>query len=419
MKSLHYPGVAADELHDQISKAEDPYVGSEESLGHAQEHLNDCHAYHSQCSPAADGFTPTRLLQIVQSSDCTAIRLIEPDPGTHFKWAALSYVWGGDQAFKSTIASPELLKSDMPVQSLPTTIRDAIKVCQGLDLSYIWIDSLCIIQDDEQDLDRELAFMPKIYQQAWVTISASSANSVSEGFLHDRHPESEDPNLKIPVALPYMSEDEVTSGTIILAKKKALEDHLVSVPINQRAWTYQERRLSPRLLDFHGLNLSINCRTGQWSRAAWVNWNYGVKQHWSEVHNFPPCLHGQPLPTWHSIVEEYASRELTYGADKLRAIAALADLYMKEYNHTYLAGLWKESLLEDLCWYISKSFLISDCNPLPRPSQYRAPTWSWAAVDVGRATHKLWFLVTAQNSRDIRGESAHLGDFRALTGILS
>jgi hypothetical protein len=96
-----------------------------------------------------------------------------------------------------------------------------------------------------------------------------------------------------------------------------------------------------------------------------------------------PCLQDQDLPTWHSIIEDYASRLLTFPEDKLKAIAALADLYQTRHRHIYIAGLWKESLMHDLCWCIMpKNGEGQDQRLLPRPRQYRAPSWSWAPVDI-------------------------------------
>jgi hypothetical protein len=94
-------------------------------------------------------------------------------------------------------------------------------------------------------------------------------------------------------------------------------------------------------------------------------------------------MENQDLPEWHTIVSNYASRKLTFPGDKLRAIAALADMYKARTKQTYLAGCWRDTLVHDMCWVINTPFLRGPkCCLMPRPFAYRAPTWCWAAVDL-------------------------------------
>jgi hypothetical protein len=304
--------------------------------------------------------------------------LIEPNP----KWAALTYVWGGDQEFKATLSTLSMLRKKFDVQRLPSTIRDALTVCKGLELEYLWVDCLCIIQDDPADLARELAIMPQIYQQAWVTISASTAKSVQDGFLHDRGYKTL--GDRTPISLPYTYKDGVNSGTIIIgeASRPSVADENDTMPIHHRAWTYQERRLSPRILDFTDRNLTFICRTGKRCQGSgsmlWTSPEAGLWK--TQQHNIP-CLFDQDLPTWHSVVVGYINRELTFPGDKLKAISALADVYRRSTKKSYVAGLWKESILHDLCWrFMTPRSLKTTDVLLHRPVDYRAPSWSWAAA---------------------------------------
>jgi hypothetical protein len=99
-------------------------------------------------------------------------------------------------------------------------------------------------------------------------------------------------------------------------------------------------------------------------------------------------LESQDLPEWHVIVKNYAPRKLTFPGDKLKAIAALADLYKTRTKQTYIAGLWRETLVQDLCWVVNTPFLRGPRSCLmPRPFEYRAPTWSWAAIDLQEHLH--------------------------------
>jgi hypothetical protein len=151
--------------------------------------------------------------------------------------------------------------------------------------------------------------------------------------------------------------------------------------------TYQERRLSARLLDFNNVGMVFTCRTGAKCQGARsLLWAARGSLKWKEQQDQIPCLDSQELPDWHAIVRAYAPRKLTFPGDKLKAIAALADIYEKKTEHTYIAGLWEESLVHDLCWVIDvkegPQGTTSGHNWEPRPPEYRAPSWSWAAAEI-------------------------------------
>lgn len=99
-------------------------------------------------------------------------------------------------------------------------------------------------------------------------------------------------------------------------------------------------------------------------------------------------MENHELPNWHAIVRDYATRKLTYPNDKLKAIAALAELYRIRNKQKYVAGLWMETLVLDLCWISSGDG--TGIGLTPRPCEYHAPSWSWAAIDVG-TTRELFF----------------------------
>jgi hypothetical protein len=382
--------VATLELSNRVKVAQNPFVGSERSLQQAREWLKTCHHTHPQCSRAAYDFVPTRLLRLTPSNGSSTVHLVDNFPGQFVEWAALTYVWGGDQVFKTTVASMAAMTRGISIADLPRTLQDAIRVCRGLEVQYLWVDCLCIVQDDEDDLTRELAIMPYIYQRAWVTISASTAEAVNEGFMQDRGYETL--GSSVPISLPYLSTDGISTGAIILAEIQP--DHISErvvqdkSPIHRRAWTYQERRLSPRVLDFNERNLTFLCRTGKYSEGDGPTlWSCPGDDSWQQQQRNIPCSQDQdqPVPAWHAIVEDYIKRELTFPDDRLKAIAALADLYRLRTGQTYVAGLWKETLVYDLGWLIQSSKQSRSYELLPRPAEYRAPSWSWAAINLAES----------------------------------
>lgn len=115
--------------------------------------------------------------------------------------------------------------------SLPKTLQDAIVVTQKLGLQYLWVDSLCIIQDDPQDLTREIANMANIFKCAFVTISAASAPRVDRGFLEDRQTKH---NRRIN--LPYRSAT-ISNDSVFIEREQSTYDDAED-PINLRAWVW-------------------------------------------------------------------------------------------------------------------------------------------------------------------------------------
>jgi hypothetical protein len=116
-----------------------------------------------------------RVLQLRESGS------EEPRP-----YAALSYCLGGEQQICTTNSTLHRHLTRLNEKHLPATVRDAVTVTERLGITQIWIDSLCIIQDDIHDKTVELAQMPLVYNQATVTIVASRAIRVQEGFLLPR-----------------------------------------------------------------------------------------------------------------------------------------------------------------------------------------------------------------------------------------
>ena len=355
-------------------------VASQSTLGQMYRWLVECHSSHTLCRQDHSSFVPRRLLHINFGTRAPVLRLVENGQSVQIRWAALSYVWGGGQKLKTTISSIADMKAGIGTERLPRTLQDAVTVCKAMCLEYLWVDSLCIIQDDPSDLAQELTSMPQIYQRSWVTISASTAANVSKGFLQERCYSHD----QRPLSLSYLADDGLATNRIVFINFRTNSCLSWESPIHERAWTYQERRLSSRTLDFSDKGVIMYCHTNKRCQG------YGSLMGWSafgdtedaklvvrtERRLYKPVSEYQELPEWHDIVAGYVDRKLSFSSDKLIALSALASLYRQCTGYTYLAGLWKESLISDLCWRSAYHSLA------PRPKEYRAPSWSWAAVDL-------------------------------------
>ncbi|KAH7408974.1 heterokaryon incompatibility protein-domain-containing protein [Cadophora sp. MPI-SDFR-AT-0126] len=313
-----------------------------------------------------------------------------PDP-----YAALSYCWGGPQPLQTTKSNQKERMHDLEFSKLPKTIADAVICTHNLNLKYLWVDSMCIIQDCEEDKTRELGVMAGIYSDAYVTIQAARAPTSTSGFLAPCEPEH------ISISLPYCCpSDEFGSVTLTPIRGVVPVSASVKQVLDGRGWTFQEMILSPRILVYS--NLQLFCKTNAdevQSHGGQLKWrDYGFQTGRRDLSSVERMLRPQhtnatqdifarPATTdlaihksWLQVVAEYSLREISDPHDKLRAISALAsrfhDLKGSNDNNTYLAGCWSKTLLVDLSWKLQPHI-----RPSTRPVEYRAPSWSWASVD--------------------------------------
>ncbi|KAF2827622.1 HET-domain-containing protein [Ophiobolus disseminans] len=327
----------------------------------ARKFLNNCQEGHEICHKRT-ATLPTRVIDVGTKSPIKLVKLYWSDVDETGQYAALSYCWGGHQPLTTTTSTAQDITDGLLFSRLPRTLQDAMIVTLELGLRYIWIDSLCIIQDDPSDLGREIAKMAETFQGAFVTISAASSSSVHLGFLSDQHT-----TPRTRIAVPWKSPN-VEDGTILVEQSRTAYDPTED-PINLRAWTLQEHILPRRMLVF-------GTRELWWTCEKEVRFDSLPTR---RIHNVPVVQRKSgsdrySLEYWRLIVRDYTRRFLTYPNDKLSAIAGVADLYSQFFNSRYLAGLWEQALLSELMW-------CSNRSDISRPLAQRAPTWSWASVD--------------------------------------
>lgn len=370
----------------------------------ARQRIDECVHGHTCCQDLGSpngthrSRLPTRLL------DCTDLahpRLVSPNQG-HAEYLALSYVWGEDQIHKTTRSNLSTYERGIEPSLLPATIRDAIRVTHMLGFRWLWVDSLCILQDSDKDKLHEVGRMHHIYRYAHLTIIAASANKASEGFLHTRSPPEDEivlPFICPPDALASTGCRDIhslaqpQSGTVCfapesLARSTYSDDNGLMC---KRAWCMQEYLVSPRSLIFTPRTLHFRCLAGMRGIGE------GSLCPAYDKPRIPQTLFLQDLPiaklgspewidmheAWLEVVSDYSTRTASDESDKLVACAAVAEQFHRVLRSDYLAGLWRSDvLLIDLLWTTVKPE-----NPSPglpshtRPTAYRAPSWSWAAIE--------------------------------------
>ncbi len=344
------------------------------------------------------GIMPTRLIEITGTSETISLRLRQAEEVGRVPYAALTYCWGGEQPMKCLSSNIVSYGTGIPFERQPPTIKDAAKVCQGMGLQYLWIDALCIIQDDFNDKSVEIGKMTSIYGSATVTIAAARSSSVTEGFLGERFP---GPREGAIVSYRCFNGG---LGSITLVK---LDDGgFESVePIDERGWALQERLLSSRIIEFgsrqtrwicpetRSSGFSLEGFTDGWKREV----NFSSKRKTETLDLKSICtakstidFYGRPrnsqykeyldaMEHWEHICETFTERALTLSSDRTLAISGIAQIFAESSEDQYIAGLWKSCFHSGLLWKIEHSY--QSPKNIPQPTTYQGPSWSWLSVN--------------------------------------
>ena len=286
-----------------------------------------------------------------------------------------------------TVDNIESMRADLVVECLPLTFQDAITATRELGFAYLWIDSLCIMQDSDEDWRHEAGRMQTYYKQATLTLAIDCTSGDHEGFLNV--PRRDD--LSFAQSSVRRGEMEPACTAYLRRWVDFVGSPRERTHLSGRAWTLQEDLLSPRSLHYTSDGLKWECQAHRISERdlspIGINENEMTevtKQYFlqPQAADDGPLLvrwpymqkYFKPLPRWYSIVDEYSQRCLTFGKDRLIALNGVAMEVATQTGFTYLSGLWKEDLHFGLLWQI-------DARGVPLKTK-RAPSWSWAALDI-------------------------------------
>lgn len=327
---------------------------------------------HLATSSGQHTFKPARLI------DANCPRLVASSEIPHDSiYVALSYVWGPNQNYILTKDTMSEKMDALDMNLLSGSIADAIHVSRRLGFKYLWVDALCIIQDSNEDKITELAKMSSVYQYAALTIVAANSASAHSGFLTKP---IEPDYLVSPFEVPfYPSNNQPEAITLTYVATTPDRYKREKDPINSRAWTLQEQLLSSHMLVFSYEGVQKFCRKNQIECAPQAQLR-GLTSY-AKIFGHNGLDFTNTRQAWESICTEYTERQLTHGSDKLSAVAAVAEEIGREWGGRYLAGLWEDTLLRDLQWTRSPSRRGHRNIVCPRPTAYRAPSWSWASID--------------------------------------
>jgi hypothetical protein len=347
----------------------------------------------------------------------------------------VSHCWGSDLHKQLRLDSKNItdFKNGIRLKDLPRTFREAVEYAARLPrVGYIWIDSLCIKQGPEEVEDwlKQSATMDRVYVEGFLNISATAATNSDGGLFFPREPELllEDeitlnvdgmPGANTDMAKPQGKTHRNNLQRCIILDASFWSNLVEKAPVNTRGWVLQERILAPRVLHFCHNQVAWECSEFDAAEGQ----PYGVPNFQLTSDGVveesrlkaldpeadgkrlrrirlqgldDPDVHLQPkiyaLELWRRIVEVYSQTAITNPGDKLIALSGMArsiapKIGTSENPAKYVAGLWNVHLASQLLWKIESVFRKSDSvfeHLSTAPQTYRAPSFSWASIDVQR-----------------------------------
>ena len=382
--------------------------------------LSNCQNNHPDCSSEELGFMPTRVVDVGSNEDQEPRLVLTADQPTGpyrkftaSRYIALSHCWGSTMPNTATTTSStiaERLKS-IPLAGLPRTFADFIDIARRLNVQFVWIDSLCIIQDSKEDWAREAAQMASVYSSAFCTIAASASADGHGGCHVDRRSEPYGPVILPLTEIDVNGNPSIQSVRVFSQFGKPTVNILQQDPLSGRAWTFQERELSHRILHYSKDSIRWECRVLKASlQFPWQdiksfngsNRTFDVGQIGAprSGQQFNDKPNGKDQEVWFQAVQNYTNRALTKQADVLPAFSGIARAVQYRTGDRYLAGMWYSNMLHCLCWRSAwdpagGSPIFEPNKPAliyhTRSSEYLAPSWSWACIK-GRVRYEWWIF---------------------------
>lgn len=354
------------------------------------EWLQECN-HHETCQPKLDTGCPKRLIQVSGS----LVRLV--DAGSQFKenYTTLSHRWGtkdvADKMFKATRCNMKDLQESIHWENLPQTFQDAITITRNVSCNYIWIDSLCIIQDDDGDWKEQASQMSSIYANSYLNIAATASHDGSGGLMFPRFSLNEDRtssgttpvhSVELSHGLAVRPDLEHVHCIFFEEEYRRLKKGALS-PLLTRAWVFQEQLLPGRTVHFTYSEIVWECRHHTVCECGGLN-DWG-RHHTNPKKSFNDSITGKAEPhtmfkSWQNFVRAYTALEVTKNEDWPFAIAGIASRLQHKVKSHYLAGLWEADFPAGLLWsasYRTPTEPLKESQYHWNPSEDTPPTWSW------------------------------------------
>ncbi|WYZ40838.1 hypothetical protein EsH8_IV_001179 [Colletotrichum jinshuiense] len=338
-------------------------------------HVGACHSFPAESSWQKSK-PPSNLLLVDVVQNCL-VQTTAPSP-----YVALSYVWGRlPDVLETTIANfqqlqtPDALVSDPWAETLPDTVRDAMRLVAVMGHTYLWVDRLCIVQDDYGQKAAQLGQMASIYENAYFTIVAADGDDANYGLRGVASPSGVSTPRPVPQTILRLSP---------ACDMHVFETYRAEIDANlkewhTRGWTYQERLMSRRNLVFFGDRAMWEC-----SRALFREELAGEPEGVlpdrtslprSSLYDFFALAPWPRLEDYFAHVTAYNERRLSFESDALVAFSSALDALGRSFHAGFLFGLPELFFDLALLWHpATKMRRRTDAAGRPL-----FPSWSWVA----------------------------------------
>ncbi|TXB96962.1 hypothetical protein FocTR4_00011561 [Fusarium oxysporum f. sp. cubense] len=304
-----------------------------------REWLDRCDKHHKDCKhKKTSAWKPTRLLYVCNTQAALQVRLVESqDIPDGVEYLTLSHCQGAGSTLQLTRSNIEAFKSSIPVDELSRVFIDACNTAKRLSHDYLWIDALCIIQDDPADWQHEVGCMASTYGNSWLNVSADGDDEAGHGLFCPSDKRAGRPWC--PVYIQREWGDGFPSNYCISEYHNWWE-RISDSQLNRGVWALQERVLSPRVLQLGLKQVALECS----SNAVCERLPYGdpTIRHDDFTEKFVldarnrnlSCLTPEnAFRNWNQVVQAYSQGQLTVATDKLIALSSLIDVLYPVFQH--------------------------------------------------------------------------------------
>jgi hypothetical protein len=361
----------------QLASSDDvcarPYDSAWISIDIIRQWLQHCDCAHGKdCQSSAYIPVPQCSINLI---DLHQMRLVTVTGARTY--VVLSYVWGNVETLQTTKANFEsfqetnALNPESDSLKIPETIRDAMRLSAALGQRYLWVDALCIIQDEEPEKKQaQLDVMGSIYANAYLTIVAAQGKDASHGMRgvgHGSQPRN------IPCHIVRFP------GLQPLQLHRARGPDILKSPWVYRGWTYQESTLSRRILIIGKEFVDWNCKSATWNEELIIRNKRGLTQNLM-VNGDPgqmyevrpwPCM-----PEWHKIAMHYGPRQLGFDSDAEPAFSGMLGVMSRFFHGGFHFAIPEMFFDIGLLWRPFINLRRRQVNG-DSYSKKLPPSWSW------------------------------------------
>ncbi|KAK3901277.1 HET-domain-containing protein [Staphylotrichum tortipilum] len=371
-------------LYDLPGRSDDPAC-----FALVRRWVGECAASHPNCGQRGEVVLPTRVLDLTPGAPGDGVVLVETGGAMRGRYVTLSHRWDAALGCKTTRGNLGDRRRGIELVGLPTTFREAVVVCCEVGVRYLWIDALCIVQDDSGDWDREAARMADVYSNSVFTISALDSDGSQGGLFRDRTPTDAE-----SVTFPSPAPDHAGMMIGVRVAAPMFHKEMDASPLTPRGWVFQERVLSTATLHYGAKQMTWECRsmvatersgrvhdfmealTYEFGRTLWVARKDGWKT----------------MAQWYDMLGYFTRKRFTVPTDRLPAAMGVAKmlepLVWGQRENVFIAGLWSGALAKQLIWRYDSADAHRVLGPptldliwVPPGWRPRQPSWSWISVD--------------------------------------